>query len=114
MLALWTGFALGITRLVFEFLTTEEIIFTNPGSLLDLYVHSNFLHFAIFLFLVSAVVLIAGSITSPSKSLEELKNLVYVKGTKAIYKSVDVWFTVGLIAAVIAIWLVFSPLGIGR
>lgn len=113
MLSLWSGFVLGISRLFFEALTSEGYVTVSPGTFLDFWVNTNFLHFAILLFVVSALVLVLGSLSAPPKPAAELENLVYVKGTRPVYKRMDVWFTIALIGAVLVVWLVFSPLGIG-
>jgi len=46
IVALWTGFALGIFRLVAEFMNNEGTIDVAPTSLLGHYLDINFLHFA--------------------------------------------------------------------
>lgn len=53
MAALITGFGLGVLRLALE----ASGVTTAGNALLDLYANSNFLHFAIFLFLVCSAVL---------------------------------------------------------
>ena len=49
IVALWTGFALGIFRLVTEFLTKEGILTVAEESLLGMLLSINFLHYAILL-----------------------------------------------------------------
>jgi SSS family solute:Na+ symporter len=114
--ALWTGFALGMSRLVMEFLVKEKILEAAPGSLLDFYANSNFLHFAIFLFIVCAAVLIGVSLSAPPHSEEKLLNVTYVRpdsGTRSFHPgNPDFWLTILLIACVLVIWLVFSPWGL--
>jgi SSS family solute:Na+ symporter len=84
---------------------------------LDLYVTSNFLHFAIFLFIVSSIVMYTVSLTAPAYTAEKLKNVVYVKpersGEGFNPTNRDFWLTIALIAGVLLIWFVFSPLALG-
>lgn len=114
--SLWVGFFLGMLRLVMEFLVNEGTLVAANGSLLDWYVNSNFLHFAIFLFLVCTVVLIGVSLTAPQHSAEKLLNVTYVRpasGVRSFHPgNSDFWLTLLLIACVLTIWLVFSPWGL--
>ncbi len=113
MLALWGGFLIGMLRLVGEYLKNENILQVNNRSLMDYFVNSNFLHFAIFLFLVSALLLVVGSRFAPAYSMERLKNLVYESSEPESGKrSKEFWLTLILIGAVVLLWLVFSPYGI--
>lgn len=114
--ALWTGFALGVLRLALEVMVENKAVVAAEGSLLDWYVGINFLHFAVFLFVVCAIVMIAVSLTAPPHSDEKLKNVTYEKpeGTPAFSPAnQDFWLTLLLIFAVILLWVVFSPWGIG-
>lgn len=114
MLSLWGGFILGMLRLAGEYMSNEKIINPTEGSLVDMFVNSNFLHFAIFLFLVSAVLLFGGSMMGKSYTDEQLKNLVYVKGQreKALGSDPVFYLTLVLIVAVLVLWYVFSSYGI--
>ena len=49
MAALWTGFIIGLSRLVLEYMTKESGLEISQTSLLGTLVTMNFLHFAIFL-----------------------------------------------------------------
>lgn len=115
--SLWTGFVLGMTRLVLEVMKSNEALQIAEGSLLDFYVNTNFLHFAIFLFVVAALVLVLVSLTAPPHTAEKLKDVTYEKpsdSSKGFNPSnPDFWLTMLLIAAVIVLWIVFSPYGIG-
>ncbi|MBR9919304.1 MAG: sodium/solute symporter [Bacteroidetes bacterium] len=116
--ALWTGFALGMARLVLEYLTGEGIIALNEGGFLEYFVGVNFLHYAIFLFAVCAIVLILVSRTAPQHSAEKLENVTYKpptdRSTGFNPSNRDFWLTIILILAVIAIWLIFSPFGLAK
>lgn len=114
--SLWTGFALGMFRLVFEYLMGEEIFVPADGTLLHTLITTNFLHYAIFLFLVCSAVMIGVSLTAPAHSAEKLKNVTYERppASKEGFSTAnsDFWLTVLLILAVLTIWWFFSPWGI--
>ncbi|MFM1931000.1 MAG: hypothetical protein RL226_303 [Bacteroidota bacterium] len=119
--ALWTGFVLGIGRLVLEFLSAPDkeglrILHIQPGTLLDLFVSMNFLHFALVLFMISSLVLFIRSLLSPSQEEHTIADLTYDK-TRSSTEIVpgirmDVALSLLLIVAVVVLWLIFSPLGI--
>jgi SSS family solute:Na+ symporter len=116
IVSLWTGFVVGIFRLVAEYLSKEGIILVNEGSFLDLVLGINFLHFAIVLFALSAFVLMAVSKLGQPQSPEKLK-LVTFQQTGRVKKfkfSSDVLLTILLIIMVGLIWILFSPLGIAN
>ncbi|MDZ4680122.1 MAG: sodium:solute symporter [Saprospiraceae bacterium] len=114
--ALWTGFALGLLRLVLEYMKNTKALV--PGSIWDTYASINFLHFAIFLFIVSAIIMVIVSRTAPAYGPEKLKNVTYERTedhTEAFtFANRDFWITILIIAGVLAIWFIFSPLGIAR
>lgn len=109
--ALWTGFFLGMARLILEILTSEGMVNFTPGSFLHTMVSMNFLHFAIVLFVFSALVMILVSLTSPAPSPEKLVNVTYKRPEPGERKfslaKTEVWLTLLLIAAVVALWLIF-------
>ncbi len=114
--ALWTGFVLGMVRLLFEVLKSEGVFIPEPGTLIDYLVSVNFLHYAIFLFLVSAAVMIAGSLTTPPYGPDKLKNVTYEPPdspeTRFHPSNPDFWWTIVLMGLVVFIWVVFSPWGL--
>ncbi|MDZ4705702.1 MAG: sodium:solute symporter [Saprospiraceae bacterium] len=114
--ALWTGFALGLLRLVLEYMKNTKALV--PGSIWDTYASINFLHFAIFLFIVSAIIMVIVSRTAPAYGPEKLKNVTYERTedhTEAFtFANRGFWITILIIAGVLAIWFIFSPLGIAR
>lgn len=114
IVSLWTGFALGILRLVTEFLSKEGIIVVQHGSVLDMMLDINFLHYALFLFLFCSVVLIVVSRFGPPQPEADLKLVTFQKSAKSgkIKLSTDMLLTILLIAAVLFIWALFSPLGL--
>lgn len=114
IVALWSGFVLGVTRLVTEFLAKEGIINVEAESMLSTLLSINFLHYALFLFLFCSVILILVSLTAPQQSDEQLKLVTYQKqrGEKSTGFRTDLWLTLLLIAAVLGLWILFSPWGL--
>lgn len=114
IVALWSGFALGMFRLVTEYLSKEGIIMVEHGSLLQIMLDINFLHYAIVLFVFSVgVLMIFSKIGRPKKA--ELLELVTFSKEELNFKitwSTDAILTILLIASVLTLWIVFSPLGI--
>lgn len=115
ILSLWTGFVIGITRLLFEFMAKEEIITKGTYPIIDVLVGINFLHFALYLFIICAVIMIIGSLGSPAPSQEKLKGVSWDKSAEGFFEANkrDVILTFGLIALVITIWVIFSPVILG-
>lgn len=108
--ALWTGFVLGIGRLVLEYMDKEKILALNDSSLLGTLVTMNFLHYAIFLFVVSIAVMVAVSLSTAKSSKEVDPVLVYQKNTgkgESLLKSKEFFLTVGIIVIVLVMWVWF-------
>lgn len=114
IVALWTGFALGILRLVTEFLSKEGIIMVEEGSLLGILLSINFLHYALILFIFSAAVLMLVSKTGIPQPLTLLEQVTFQRKKEgAVIKwSTDVKLTIILIILVLILWMVFSNWGI--
>ncbi|MCB0704181.1 MAG: sodium:solute symporter [Saprospiraceae bacterium] len=114
--SLWAGFILGMARLAMEFLTGEGTVTLKPGGFLDYMVTMNFLHYAIFLFVVCSLVLILVSLSAPQQSAAQLENVTYEPNKEAGAgfnpANQDFWLTLVLIIAVIGLWLLFSPFGL--
>jgi SSS family solute:Na+ symporter len=114
--SLWVGFILGIARLFMEY--QKNIGNIAEGTFLYSFADVNFLHFAIILFVICTVVMVLVSLTAPQHSPEKLKNVTYEKPEDRTAgfspANRDFWLTVILIAAILTIWLVFSPFGIGK
>ncbi len=115
IVALWTGFAIGILRLVTEFMSKEGKLVVNEGSFLDAFLGINFLHFALFLFLFCAVLMMVVSKLGQQASDEKLRLTTFQPGeiTGHIRFSLDAWLTIALLVLVVFLWIIFSPWGIG-
>ena len=84
IVALWTGFALGILRLVTEFLSKEGIIDVADDSLLGMMLSINFLHYALILFIFSTTVLMIVSKTGKVQPAELLAQVTFKRGDKTV------------------------------
>ena len=113
IVALWTGFAVGVFRLVTEFMNENGSLQVADGGLLSQFLGINFLHFALFLFIFCAAVLMIVSKLTPPQSPESLELVTFQKRTAAFKWTTDVQLTVVLIGLVLILWFIFSPLGIG-
>jgi len=115
LVSLWTGFILGIGRLVIEFqnelrLNASKSALFPEGSIIDWLVSMIFLEYAIFLFVVCAVIMVLVSLMTKDSSKVVDKSLVYDKNDKpssGIFSSVEFILTVVLIVAVLVIWVWF-------
>ena len=113
IVALWTGFALGILRLVTEFLSKEGIINVAEDSLLGMMLSINFLHYALVLFIFSTTVLMIVSKTGKPQAEELLSQVTFQKREKSAFRwSKDVVLTAILIVLVLILWTIFSSWGI--
>ena len=116
IISLWSGFALGMFRLVAEYMSKEGILQVAPGSLLHTLLEINFLHYAIYLFVFSAAVLMVFSKFGVPKKAALLALVTFSDAElKVKFKwTTDTVLTLLLIACVLALWIIFSPLGIGH
>lgn len=108
--ALWTGFVLGIGRLVLEFMSQEGGLAISESSLLGTLVTMNFLHYAIFLFVVSICIMVVVSLSTQASAKVVDANLVYNYGQKQkenIFRTKEFVFTLVIIAIVLVLWYVF-------
>ena len=125
--ALLVGFVLGMARLVLE-LNRDAL----GDGWLGWYAGINFLHFALFLFVVCSAVLVAVSLATPAPPEEQVAGLTLQTGRAApvevpealeipdaqehlpavtsdpAWRRTDLWLSVVLAAIVGAIWWVFS------
>lgn len=111
IITLWLGFVLGIGRLVLEFMSKEGAIYLSPQSLGGIFVNINFLHFALFLFIICSVALIV--ISRITASAENQSQILTLGGKTISYEKSDVRLSILLVVAVLTLWLIFSSVGIG-
>ena len=114
IVALWTGFIIGIFRLVTEFLSNEGNIIVAKGSFLDVFLGINFLHFALFLFLFCSAILMLVSKMGVPQPPETLRLVTFQKreSVTAANAGLDWVLTIILIGLVLLLWWSFSPWGI--
>ena len=115
IICLWTGFIIGIVRLVLEFLSKEGTIIVPKETLLFEFLQINFLHFALFLFILCSIILIVFSKLTSKQITKNIEGLTI--GTRErvrdSQKFNDIFFSIILVIVVLLLWLVFSPLGMG-
>ena len=115
IICLWTGFIIGIVRLVLEFLSKEGTIIVTKETLLFEFLQINFLHFALFLFVLCSIILIVFSKLTSKQITKNIEGLTI--GTRErvsdSQKFNDIFFSIILVIVVLLLWLVFSPLGLG-
>ncbi|RMG65681.1 MAG: sodium transporter [Bacteroidetes bacterium] len=115
LVALWSGFFLGILRLATEFMSNEGMLSVTPGSWLDHLLAINFLHYAVLLFLFCAGLMIAVSRLWAYPASPHLGETTFQRSELRLRlrPSLDGWLTISLIALVLTLWWLFSPWGIG-
>lgn len=114
IITLWTGFVIGMFRLVLEFMANEGSLTLTADSALGYFLGINFLHFALFLFLFcAAVLMIISKLGSPQSALS-LEAVTLQMNRGSFFKwTTDVILSVVLIISVLILWWIFSPLGLG-
>ena len=116
IVSLWVGFAVGVFRLVAEFLSNEGTIQVNEGSFLGVFLGINFLHFALFLFILCAVILMIVSKMGQPQPAAMLELVTFKRRSERpkVKWSSDATLTVILIGLVLALWWLFSTWGIAN
>ncbi|MEO0895587.1 MAG: sodium:solute symporter [Bacteroidota bacterium] len=113
IVALWSGFVVGISRLVLEFMSQEGVITVASDSIIGQFLGINFLHFALFLFVLCSAILIIVSRLGQPQDPASLELVTFQKNRSVAFKwTTDVILTVVLIGLVLMLWWVFSPLGL--
>ena len=112
--AMIIGFGLGIFRIILELNKS-----TLTGFWYD-FATLNFLYFCIILFLISIALMIIISMLSEAPSETQLNGLTFATtvnedkaNSRASWNAKDVWLSVFVIVIIVAIFLYFSPLGVG-
>ena len=108
MAALLSGFVLGMGRLA------AELGKENLSGLLLSFASMNFLHFAIFLFVVCTVILIVVSLLTPAPAPERVAGITFATRTRAAagetnlnWRRRDRTLSFVLVACVLAVWVYF-------
>ena len=107
MAALITGLLVGAFRLIIEIQSKTEaistVIFQDFASI-------NFLHFAIYLFILSSFVLVIVSLLTQNPAEEKLTGLIYnryaVKEESA-WRTANISFSILLVIVLIYLWFTF-------
>jgi SSS family solute:Na+ symporter len=107
--ALITGLILGGFRFIVEL---EDKINPFSNKFLSLIANINFLHYAVFLFIISSTVLIGISFATSPPDLKQLVNLTYSEVEKtSIVKTrryyINVFATVLLVITILILWWIF-------
>lgn len=106
MASLYTGFVIGVTRLALE--PFKE----DLSGILFTFADINFLHFAIFLFVICSLVLVIVSYSSEAPDIEKIRSLTFgPQGTDEKPRSInklDMGLTVLLLFIVASIWIIFA------
>ncbi|MEO0403655.1 MAG: sodium:solute symporter, partial [Bacteroidota bacterium] len=117
MWALWSGFIIGMIRFALEILSDggdQATLHIAKGTLLGWFTHMNFLHFALFLFIICSLVLIGVSYATKEDNNTDFdfgfKSAIAGKNRGPIV--LDAALSGLLIIAVIVMWMIFSPIGI--
>lgn len=113
IVALWTGFVIGMGRIISEILIGSGTWTAEPGSFLATFVGINFLHFALYLFILCvAILMIVSKMTAPQPAADlELVTFDKSRRTPFVWNQ-DVTWTVLLIVIVLIVWWTFSSWGI--
>lgn len=118
--ALLSGFVMGAARFILEVI--DKTAPFAPDSLVLRFLHINFLHYAIYMFLVSSAVLVVVSLLGKAPDRSKLRNLTWsTVESKAQagalgdqhwressgWRSINVFASLLLMAAVISLWIYF-------
>ena len=104
--SLWTGFVLGMGLLMLD------IFKVNLSGVLLQINQTNFLHSAIFLFVICSIVLIIVSLLTEAPEAEKINKITYKKGVLTVEgdtsRKQDIVLSVILIVTIFALWIYFS------
>lgn len=118
MVSLVAGFLLGMGRLFLEINKENILLRFGEASLLYQYTTMNFMHVAVFLFIVCVALLIGVSLCTRPESDEQLEGLTFQTTDRvkelALHagttrqRTLQILFSAGVVAVVIAVWLYFT------
>jgi SSS family solute:Na+ symporter len=113
--AMVAGFIVGIIKLTLELFKGDL-----SGILYD-FATINFLYFCIYLFLFSIVVMVVVSLLSPKPSDDQIRGLTFATtvaedraASRASWNKKDVILSLIVVAIIVAVFVYFSPLGVGK
>ena len=113
--AMVAGFIVGIIKLSLELFKGDL-----SGILYD-FATINFLYFCIYLFLFSIVVMVVVSLLSPKPSDDQIRGLTFATtvaedraASRASWNRKDVILSLIVVAIIVAVFVYFSPLGVGK
>jgi solute:Na+ symporter, SSS family len=110
--ALLAGAVLGAARFIFELNRSSDVVTGSP--FLTAFVGINFLHFAVLIFAISAVILVAVSLATQPETLEKLRGLTFATLESDIAPpdrrvfNLQIAASVGLVLLVTSLWIVFA------
>lgn len=111
--SLLVGFALGAARFILEVIYADQPL----TGFLEFYVRMNFLHFAVLMFAVCIVVLIAVSFMTPAPSAEKLEGMTFQslrrgtaeqEGGSSSTRRLNLVFALVLVVTIISLWVYFA------
>lgn len=112
--SLLVGFVLGAVRFILEIIYAGQAL----SGLLGWFVGMNFLHFAVFMFIICVAVLIVVSLLTPAPSEEQLAGLTFATAHKLVaieseaptpgLRRWNLVFTAVLVVVVIGLWIYFA------
>ena len=102
MLSLGGGFLIGVARLL------AEINKDSLSGIMYEFATINFLHFALFLFVVCSVILILGSLLAPAPDAEKIAKVTYHKIDEGSDRKTDAILSIVLVIMILILWAWFS------
>jgi solute:Na+ symporter, SSS family len=112
--SLLVGFVLGAVRFILEVVYAGQTL----SGFMGWFVGMNFLHFAIFMFVICVVVLVMVSVLTPAPSEEQLAGLTFATAHRVVaiesetpapaWRRINLAFTAVLVVTVIALWFIFA------
>ena len=113
--AMVIGFIIGLIKLSLELFQKDL-----SGVLYD-FATINFLYFCIYLFLFSVVVMVVVSLLTPKPDEDHIKGLTFATtvaedraASRASWNKWDVILSLIVVAFIVAVFVYFSPLGVGK
>lgn len=105
--SLYTGLVIGISRLIAQIAVSDE-----PGTLLYAFANYNFLHFAVWLFIICSAVLVFVSLATDKPDLEKIRDITFERSGKRIFGDrtlrTDLFWSGMVLVAVLLVWWNFS------